>query len=185
MAVSPRRYYAGRRRPAALGTRMERQRQPHRSACARACSSRSMATAFAEEALLVATRLALALGGELVLLHAVSPFEQVFMPEAILANFPEQEAARGAEARDYLDNWWRAVLPVAARPPSMCGLDVPTLAIEEAARDHSADLVIMATHGRTALGRLALGSVADAVLQYSRVPLLLVRPRVVRPAENG
>lgn len=134
-------------------------------------------TAFSEEALLVATRLALALGGELILLHAVSPFEQVFMPESILANFPEQEAARGVEARAYLEQLVAGGATGGCQTTIEVRLDVPTLAIEEAARDHSADLVIMATHGRSALGRLALGSVADAVLQYSRAPLLLVRPR--------
>jgi nucleotide-binding universal stress UspA family protein len=134
-------------------------------------------TAFAEEALLVATRLALALGGELILLHAVSPFEQVFMPEAILANFPDEEAARGAEAREYLEQLVARGATGGCQTTIDVRLDVPTLAIEEAARDHTADLVVMATHGRTALGRLALGNVADAVLQYSRVPLLLVRPR--------
>lgn len=134
-------------------------------------------TAFAEEALCVATRLALALGGELILLHAVSPFDQVFMPEAILANFPEEEAARGTEAREYLEQLVARGATGGCQSTIDVRLDVPTLAIEEAARDHAADLVIMATHGRTALGRLALGSVADAVLQYSRVPLLLVRPR--------
>jgi nucleotide-binding universal stress UspA family protein len=56
-------------------------------------------------------------------------------------------------------------------------LDVPTLAIAEAARDHSAALVVMATHGRSVPGRLVMGSIADAVLKHSRVPLLLVRPR--------
>jgi nucleotide-binding universal stress UspA family protein len=134
-------------------------------------------TTFAEEALPVATRLALALGGELILLHAVSPFEQVFMPEAVLANFPEEEAARGAEAREYLELLVARGATGGCQTTTDVRLDVPALAIEEAARDHAAALVIMATHGRTALGRLALGSVADAILQYSRVPLLLVRPR--------
>jgi nucleotide-binding universal stress UspA family protein len=39
-----------------------------------------------------------------------------------------------------------------------------------------ADLIAMATHGRGALSRAWLGSVADGVLRQSRQPLLLVRP---------
>ncbi|HUF36327.1 MAG TPA: universal stress protein [Gemmatimonadales bacterium] len=39
-----------------------------------------------------------------------------------------------------------------------------------------ADLVVMATHGRGALGRALLGSVADHVVRAARVPVLLVRP---------
>jgi nucleotide-binding universal stress UspA family protein len=39
-----------------------------------------------------------------------------------------------------------------------------------------ADLVAMATHGRSGFTRLALGSVADKVLRGSSVPMLLLRP---------
>lgn len=39
-----------------------------------------------------------------------------------------------------------------------------------------ADLVVMATHGRGALGRALLGSVADHVVRTARVPVVLVRP---------
>ena len=59
-------------------------------------------------------------------------------------------------------------------------LDVPTRAIEVVVRDHNAALVVMATHGRTAVGQVLLGSVAHAILQHTRVPLALVRPRHLR-----
>ena len=39
-----------------------------------------------------------------------------------------------------------------------------------------ADLVVMASHGRGALGRALLGSVADHVVRTAAVPVLLVRP---------
>lgn len=39
-----------------------------------------------------------------------------------------------------------------------------------------ADMIIMATHGRGALGRLWLGSVADHVVRHSTRPVLLVHP---------
>lgn len=38
------------------------------------------------------------------------------------------------------------------------------------------DVIAMATHGRTGVGRLVLGSAADKVLRGTRVPLLLHRP---------
>ena len=38
------------------------------------------------------------------------------------------------------------------------------------------DLIAMATHGRTGVGRLVLGSAADKVLRGTHVPLLLHRP---------
>jgi len=37
------------------------------------------------------------------------------------------------------------------------------------------DLIIMATHGRSGLARWVVGSVADRILHYSNVPVLLIR----------
>jgi nucleotide-binding universal stress UspA family protein len=40
----------------------------------------------------------------------------------------------------------------------------------------AADLVVMTTHGRGGLARVALGSVAEGVLAHSPVPVMLLRP---------
>jgi nucleotide-binding universal stress UspA family protein len=52
----------------------------------------------------------------------------------------------------------------------------PAEAIVEAARHRGADLIVMSSHGRSGLGRLVLGSVAETVLRATRVPILLIRP---------
>ena len=49
-------------------------------------------------------------------------------------------------------------------------------AIVEAAATQKADMIVMSTHGRTGLGRLILGSVAESVLRGTTVPILIVRP---------
>jgi nucleotide-binding universal stress UspA family protein len=48
-------------------------------------------------------------------------------------------------------------------------------AIVEAARVQKADLIVMTTHGRSGLGRVVFGSVAESVLRGTTVPILLVR----------
>lgn len=48
--------------------------------------------------------------------------------------------------------------------------------IVEAARVRGCDLVLMSTHGRSGLGRLVLGSVAETVLRGTTTPMLLIRP---------
>ena len=48
-------------------------------------------------------------------------------------------------------------------------------AIVEAARVRNIDLIVMSTHGRSGLGRLVLGSVAESVLRGTRTPILLIR----------
>jgi nucleotide-binding universal stress UspA family protein len=51
----------------------------------------------------------------------------------------------------------------------------PASAIVEAAQAQKADLIVMSTHGRSGLGRLVLGSVAESVLRGTRAPILVVR----------
>jgi len=49
--------------------------------------------------------------------------------------------------------------------------------IIQAGKKVGADLIVMSTHGRSGLGRWALGSVAERVLRYSEIPLLLVNAK--------
>jgi len=64
------------------------------------------------------------------------------------------------------------------------GLDVTTLRvggdaasrIVDLPKELEADLIVMATHGRTGLSRFILGSVTEKVLRHSRLPMLIVPP---------
>ena len=51
----------------------------------------------------------------------------------------------------------------------------PSEEIVLAARETDADLIAMTTHGRSGFGRLLFGSVAEAVLRESRLPVFLMR----------
>jgi len=46
----------------------------------------------------------------------------------------------------------------------------------ELAREIGSDLIVMATHGRSGLGRSVFGSVADQVVRQSSIPVLLLHP---------
>ena len=59
----------------------------------------------------------------------------------------------------------------------------PADAILMLAHHIHADLIVMATHGRSGLGRVLLGSVADQVLRASAIPVVLLRPGA-RPVED-
>jgi nucleotide-binding universal stress UspA family protein len=52
----------------------------------------------------------------------------------------------------------------------------PAAAVLHAVERLGADLVVMATHGRTGLKRFALGSVAEKVVQHAPCPVLVVKP---------
>lgn len=47
----------------------------------------------------------------------------------------------------------------------------PATEIVEAAKQVGADMIVMSTHGRTGLGRLLMGSVAEAVVRRSPCPV--------------
>jgi nucleotide-binding universal stress UspA family protein len=53
----------------------------------------------------------------------------------------------------------------------------PVECILHFAEELSADLIVMATHGRSGLGRWVFGSVAERVLHGAQSPVLLVRAR--------
>lgn len=49
--------------------------------------------------------------------------------------------------------------------------------IVEYANENAVNLIAIATHGRSGLKRLVLGSVAEFVLRESRLPILVIRPK--------
>lgn len=61
----------------------------------------------------------------------------------------------------------------------------PVDAIVTHARNHGISLIIMTTHGRSGLGRLIMGSVAEDVLRKAPCPLLLVRVHDGDPASGS
>lgn len=46
--------------------------------------------------------------------------------------------------------------------------------IADTAKDEAFDLIVMGTHGRSGLGRLALGGVAEKVVRHAKCPVLTV-----------
>lgn len=56
----------------------------------------------------------------------------------------------------------------------------PATEIVRLAESEKADLILMATHGRTGLAHIFLGSVAEKVVRTSHVPVLTVKPAEMR-----
>jgi universal stress protein A len=53
----------------------------------------------------------------------------------------------------------------------------PAQEIVNAAEELDVDLILLSTHGRTGLGRMFFGSIAEHVTRYARCPVLTVRER--------
>lgn len=78
----------------------------------------------------------------------------------------------------------RGSIDIQAEIVHRLNLDVAA-AIEEFVADHEIDLVVMGTHGRTGLGRLMLGSVANRVIRRASCPVMTVRDRSQTGGANG
>jgi nucleotide-binding universal stress UspA family protein len=53
----------------------------------------------------------------------------------------------------------------------------PVDAIQRAAETHKVDLIVMGSHGASGLEKLAMGSVAEAVLRHSASPVVILGPK--------
>jgi nucleotide-binding universal stress UspA family protein len=50
----------------------------------------------------------------------------------------------------------------------------PSVEIANYATDHTVDLIVLGTHGRSPIGKAFLGSVADHVLRQAEIPVMVV-----------
>jgi nucleotide-binding universal stress UspA family protein len=142
---------------------------------------------FAQAALPVAGELASALDCEIVLLQTVN------MPPVPIAYGPTLQ-----EPAEFWPAWrldaimdasetslqWMAERLRARFPGLQIGTDLALGDVADEVNELKAatGLVVMATHARSGLSRLLLGSPADDVFRRDHVPVLLVHPRHAAPA---
>ncbi len=134
---------------------------------------------LAEEALHPAAELARIWDTELTLLQVVAPV-QLSIDAAVPfpSSYDEELTAMGrTQAQDYLDDMVEGVHGQGLRATGVAVVGWNTVdAILDVARPERVALVVLATHGRGGLRRLALGSVADKVVRGAEVPVLVYRP---------
>jgi universal stress protein A len=124
-------------------------------------------------------------------LHYGLRFAEQFHSRLILAHvvesYPVDYVLGLQSARD--SNQWRfdqaraelkRMCQSFAGPRTVCAEQIvlfgkPFQQICEAAKEQSIDLIIIATHGRTGLQRLQLGSTAERVVRHAPCPVLVVR----------
>jgi nucleotide-binding universal stress UspA family protein len=132
----------------------------------------------ATRALEVAVGLAEA-GGVVTVVHAVAPvYSATGGPAADLAWTPTPEMVSDVK-RSLVRLIERALGRTgAAEVRCRVVLADPLTAILAAAR--AADLIVMTTVGRTGLGHLLMGSVAEKVVRHAKVPVLTLHPNMAK-----
>lgn len=123
-----------------------------------------------------AWELAKSAGAELHLLHVVPPQHLITLPgeqaaerarETILLEQAEEELTNLKKRR--LENSAKVVLAAIIGPPVQ--------KITEYAAQHDIDLILLSRHGRTGLGHMIIGSVAEKLTRYAPCAVMVLRPQ--------
>jgi nucleotide-binding universal stress UspA family protein len=133
-------------------------------------------SAFSEQALPVALSIARRAGAtvHLAQVHVPRPAPVMNMHDS--SGDAADTQARAAD-RAYLEQVAQRASAGSDRPLSVDLLDGPVAVVLcDYAQTNHIDLIVMSTHGRGALGRMWLGSVAAALVRQAPTPVLLVRP---------
>ena len=115
---------------------------------------------------------------------SMTDFTGRLLPNAVVAVDDPVETRAQAEQRvkieskEYLEGIARRWFPQGAEAAVLRGDDVAE-ELAGYAREHNVDVIAMATHGRTGLVKMLMGSVASSLLRSRVTPVLLVRPNTL------
>lgn len=116
-------------------------------------------------------------GAQLVLLHVIEPIYYA-SPADMYAASPNlalliEEQRKAAQAQ--LEQLAQKLSGQGAKVQTLLKSGSPAQVIADTAKRIKADLIVMATHGRTGLAHVLLGSVAERVVRLATCPVLTVR----------
>ncbi len=115
-------------------------------------------------------------GAQIILLSIVDPPMNLVTPYDIMPNYMADEIqAMVDDGKAYLDEVAKTLRAKGLQVRTAVEYGAVVASIIEVAEREKADLLAMASHGRTGLSRVFYGSVAAGVLQRVDRPLLLIR----------
>jgi nucleotide-binding universal stress UspA family protein len=125
------------------------------------------------DALPFACSLARDYGARLIMLHVLE--RPLAMASGVMTAPPPPPPT--AEEREELQQKLAAIRPpfVDLRAEHRLEEGDPAPSILEIAKEQHCDLIVMGTHGRTGLGRLLMGSVAEQVVRLAACPVATVK----------
>jgi nucleotide-binding universal stress UspA family protein len=112
------------------------------------------------------------LGASLTLCHVVDTrYDYPQFTAAIAVNNSEQLLVRSEKMLEDTAAEYSDIEPIV-----IATTGVPPTTVGNIAEREEIDLIVMATHGRSGLSRMFLGSVAEKILHVAKCPVLTVRP---------
>jgi nucleotide-binding universal stress UspA family protein len=125
---------------------------------------------YSKFALELSSSIARDYGAKLVILHVKQP---AIIPSGVMTPEPVESPETMAELRKKLDALTPADPKVAVEHVMLIGNEAEE--IVRLAEDQGYDLIVMGTHGRTGIGRMLMGSVAEMVVRRAPCPVLTVK----------
>ena len=126
------------------------------------------------EALDTAVQVAELFGSTVHLLHCYHIQTAAISPYGIVLPSGYYEDIREA-AEKRLNDWHEIVSNAGIKAESILSADSPSLAINLAAEEINADLIVMGTRGLAGLKHAMLGSIAERVVRLAPCPVLTVK----------
>ena len=136
---------------------------------------------LAEQALPVAVRLATMLHRPLALVRIIPPEAWAFSGPNVMVPAETYQAILDEEdtdAHEYIERMAATTRAKDITVTTKVGHGQVATTLLDVLSGMNVSLVVMTTHGRTGMARVALGSVADHLVRHSHLPTLLLRPPV-------
>ena len=121
-----------------------------------------------------ARTLATNFGARITLVHVEENHIPPMVLEYMAESLEEVRKHQHEYARRQLDAFAREYL-AGLSVDTVVAVGVPHVEIVEVARSHSADMIVIATHGRGFISHAILGSTAERVVRRAECPVLVVR----------
>ena len=122
--------------------------------------------------------LAKAVGGKVTALIVETPFNVFSVPEFQIRQMPAAFAQHAEHVKQHAGKVLNHVAGAAKAAGVPCDTvqvedDQPYRAIIKTAEDEGCDLIVMASHGRSGISAVLLGSVTNKVLTHTKIPVLV------------
>lgn len=122
--------------------------------------------------------LAKAVGAKITAVIVETPFNVFSVPESQVRQMSAAFAQHAEHVKQHASKVLDHVMNVAKSADVPCDTvqvedDQPYRAIIKAAEDKGCDMIVMASHGRSGISAMLLGSVTNKVLTHTKIPVLI------------
>jgi nucleotide-binding universal stress UspA family protein len=130
---------------------------------------------YSKNALKYAVNFAMSFGADMILIYVVEPI--IYPPDFSMGQIaiPTISTEWDDRAREELDKLAKTEIPAEVKVKTLIKTGKPFVEIIETATEEDIDIIIIATHGHSAVEKILFGSTADKVVRKAPCPVLTLR----------